>query len=110
MISPVFLGSFDVPVLRALVATTQEDDNFTPCSTKVHPVTRTRVDAKLKHTVSDWPGISEIANPNSCQSLANTVAGRSISMASKPLGEWFAPVGSDIDRYCLLNRHFGSVA
>jgi hypothetical protein len=81
-----------------------------PCSTKVNSVPRTRVDTKLKHTVPERPGIAKIANSNACQSLANTVAGRSIPVASKPLGERLAPVGPGIDRYCLFNRHFGSVA
>ncbi len=110
MVSPVFLGAFDVTILRALVPTAQQDYDLTTVATEVHPLARAKVDTKLIHTVPDRAGVPEVAESNPCNALTDSVAGRSITQPAKPLRERLAAVRAGVDADFLLDRHLGAVA
>ena len=57
MVTPVVLGALDVPCLRALVATAQEDHDGIPLATEVHPIARPERDAKLLHALAQGTGV-----------------------------------------------------
>jgi len=110
VVSPKFLGVFDVAVLRALVSTDQQNHDLIAFATEVHPIAGSKVDAKFEYPVPDRAGVSEVSQPNPSNSLTNLVAGRSVTKTSKPQRERLAAVRTAVDANFLLGRHRGNVA
>jgi hypothetical protein len=54
------MRTFDVPLLRALIATTQQDDDLGAALDIVDPIARTIVDPQFHHASPDALGIAQI--------------------------------------------------
>ena len=104
------MGALDVPRLRALVATAEQNHDGIALAAEVHPEAWSKLDAKFVHALAHGTGVAEVAQANPRDALTNSVAGLSISKSSKPMGEGLATVRAGGDPDFLLIRHIGTVA
>lgn len=86
MVPPMLLRSCDVPVLGALVAAAQQDHECIPLAAEVHAIAWSEMDAKLLHAVAHAACVTEVADTDSGDALADAVARPSIPESSEPFG------------------------
>src|SRR3954447_20896878 len=83
-----FLGGSDIPVLGALVASTEQDDHRRAALDEIDPVAGTIVDPKLADALSDRANVAGVAERQAAD--ADVDPGLSL-----PIAELVEPLGID---------------
>jgi len=68
------------------------------------------VDTQFVNTLADASCVTEVAQAEARNSLANTISAGTIPKPTQPLCEWLAAIRSGVDANILLDRHLGIVA
>src|SRR5262245_35609550 len=82
-----FVGGFNVPVLRSLVAAAEEDDQLLPATGEVEAITGAEVDLQFGNASADRAGVAEQAGFDAGDADPDDRLGLAVLEAAEPLRE-----------------------
>ncbi len=108
---PIKLSLPDVPVLRTLVATAEQDDDRPALLAEIHPVTRTVINSQFPHTAAHGFVITEVPKSHTSQPGQDSSHSLVIFYCMQPIIErQFTGVGPKDDDVFRRDGHSRTVA